>query len=53
MYNKKFGLGLSLKRDWDAILLGSVVGALALPHVPVLKDVLLKANSFITDKVGL
>jgi len=49
----KFGLGINIKRDYDAILLGLLVGAIVVPHVPVINDVVGKVNKMITDKVGM
>ncbi len=49
----KYGIGVSLKRDYDAIILGALLGAIVIPHVPVVNEVFEKVNSFITEKVGL
>ena len=49
---QKIGIGISPKTDWDAILLGLVCGAFALPHVPFINTYVNKANRFITSKVG-
>lgn len=48
----KIGLGIRLKKDWDAVSVGVLLGALVIPHLPVISEIVTKANTLIASKVG-